>query len=1283
MAQEYQREKDGIRFDIQGGMNTVAPTDAIQRGKYPFLQNVRRYLKGRIVGRTPLGSNVLSSALPAGVTSMTRLNDATPAGPPSGYVLISGAAGNMYVNATQVKSGLSGNPLSYMTSRPNASPQPWCWVGDPTGIWKVRSDGTVWKAGIAEPQTAPSVSFGGGGSGVVQILYRYVYRSSVTGAPSNPSPESIPGTNAQSSPFATVNASDYATKITFNSSQWEYVAPQLRTKGGVGPGITTDYVIAHNFGLSIPEGVNIDGIQIDLNWVGQNAGTGVLSAVALFYQGNQLGKAKFPGVQNQSYTIDTLQGGNSDQWGATLTPDILNDPSFGFGVQITTQMVGSTERSFLDYFTITVYYSTQNAVITPQPSSDPQVDKIDFYRFGGSLTDFTYVGTGPNAAVPFSDILSDLAAINNPILQFDNYEPFPSIDIPRRGTVNVATGAVQGTMDVTWVSGDQFNTRWLPGTVMVIGTVAYTLYNRPTDSTHLTVILTTTLPSPSTGLGYEIAQPILAAQPSPVIWGPTPENQGSFFFGLDPLNTGDLVWCKGNNFDAAPDTNRLNVTSPGEPLQNGTITSELSTVFSTERFWLIIPNFADAVATVTGVVGQQWGLIQSAATRGLYMRYAIAAQGSMIAYRAKDCIAISMGGGPEQSITEDIYNLFPHEGPIPGVYTTPQPVTIGDKTVYPPDDTKPNAQTITISVGYIYYNYQDINGTPRTLVYDIEGKGWSVDSYSPAVNCHLWQMGQVNQTLCGCVDGTIRAMANGGGEASTAIVMTRSENSGDSRALKRIGDVFIKALATNSNPFSIALWQSRLTVPLSGFSPTSLTGTGSLHSYIVDFVSGLGNDVDDIALEASWPVGSGNQLDLWQPDWTDLPEIIQDRPLDWDDCGVAGNKLIRGMSVEMDSLNAAKAIRVQRSDDLSIIAPAQASVTVNVQTIVPFTFTPFVGHMLRVISTDGVPWRYWGVKWIVDPWPEYTPLYSAWSNLGTDGAKYMRGVIVPMDTNGAPAQFRVVTSDGASVTFTANTPGAQKTPVSFAFTPPIVAHEVQIQCLSNAGIWSEEIQWIFDAYPEITPQYTAIMEIGGPDNKFVQGIKLTADTGNVPVTFQILYDGGQVGPTFTADFNGKQTKAFSWPPFMAHDIQLVPQSNARIWTDVSEWVYKPFPESVSDWESEMLSFGLKGWLHIPWINLSYAATTPVTLTLTFNTGGVITLTFPSTGGKQDKVFQTLPASSSVGSCKFKLVSFKVSSSAPFNIFQPDCEVAIKEWGSTGSYQIIRPFGGQNQPGAEL
>jgi hypothetical protein len=1304
VASQYQRDANGIRLDIQGGMCTALSPDLLPPGKYSFLQNVRRYLHGRTVARAPLGSDVLPSALASGPTSFIRMNDATPAGPGSGFVLILGAAGQLYVNSTSVATGLTGNPLGFVTFRPNASPQPWCYTGDgamggvtlttisletgsPTtspsnGMNKVRSDGVIWKTGIAEPQTAPSVTFIGGGSGTTQIFYRYVYRSSATGALSNPSPESIAGTNSQSSPAETVLASDFATKITFNATQWAFVGTQLRTTGSVSPGTIMDYVIAHNFGFSIPAGVNVDGVQIDLNWVGQNAGTGVLSGVSLYYLGTPLGTAKFPGIPNQSFIVDTLLGGNSDTWGGTLTPAIVNDASFGFGVQITTQLVGGSDRSFLDYFTITVYYSTQNADVTPSVSSDPQVNKIDYYRMGGALASFTYVGTGPNTATAFLDQLSDLAAVDNPLLQFDNFEPFPSIDMPQAGVVNVSAGAVAGTMDVSWVSGNTFNVRWLPGTIIVIAGVAYTFYNRPSSTTALTVVLDASmvLPSPTTNLAYEIQEPDLAAQPSPVIWGPTPDNGGSFYFGLDPLNTGDLLWSKGNNFDSAPDTNRQAVTSPSEPLQNGTITSELSTVFSTERLWLIYPNFADALATITGVIGQQWTLIQSAATRGLYMRYALDALGSRIAWRAKDCIAMSMGGGPEQSITDDIYNLFPHEG------FAPSPVTIGGFTVHPPDDTKPNAQTVKIAPGYIFYNYQDTTGTPRTLVYDIEGKGWVVDTYSPTVNCHLWAVGAVDLLLAGCTDGTVRALAAGGAETATAVLATRSENGGDSRAFKRIGDVFVKALVTSSNPVTVALWQTRLTIALSGFSPTSLAGTGSLLPYVIDFTSGFGDDLDDIAAVFSWPLGNGNILDLWQPDWLSLPESIQDRPTDWDDCGVPGNKLIRGMIIEIDTLNAAKALQVERSDSDTLISPDQTSITANGQTLTPFTFEPFTAHLLRIVTTDGVPWRIWGVKWIVDPWPDYTPLFSAWSNLGTDGAKYLRGLVIPMDTNGSAANFKILTSDGGSVSFSATTPTAKKTPVAFAFTPPIVAHEVQIQCESNAALWTSEVKWDFDPYPEIIPEYTPIMEIGGPDNKFVQGVKLIGDTGNAAVAFQVLYDGGQTGPTFTGTFNGKQTLVFSWTPFLAHDIQLVPQANARIWwggvgQGTSEWVFQPFPESQKLWQTELTSIGGNGWQHIRELNVEYLSTAEITLAFTVDTGnGSIapaSITIPSSSGAQAKLKLEPTAN------KWKLLAMGATSTAPFSLFVEGVEVKAKMWGAADAYRLAHPFGGPSKAEATV
>lgn len=960
----------GIRLDIEGGINTATSPDQLKAG-WPYLANVRRILKSRTVARASLGSNQLGGTLPAGPTSLTRLNDPYLGGP--GYALVVGAAGKMYVNTGEVASGLSGAPISMLPFRPNGSPKPYCYTGDSSlavtlenpsyagygtvaGMVKVTADGTAWKTGIKEPQFAPAITTTSGTS-PIWVIYRYVYRDSRTQALSNPSPESFPAVVPQASVQGSFTDASYASNLTFNSSQYEY-STDFRTKGGVAPGTLTDYTVAHNFGLAVPAGVTINGVQMSLNWGGQFAGTGVLANCALFYQGAIIGQTKSPGTVNSQFSgasgSTTVQGGNADSWGTVLTDAICNDSTFGFGIQILTQSSGGSDRSFFYTFTITVYYTSLNATGTCVSSSDPQVDTIDVYRQDPGLSNFTYVLSVPNSSPSFNDTLSDLQISSNPILQYDNFEPFPSIDLPRSGTINVTAvsqqvisvgiatpgvgqtngtynisssggggagavvqiviaggiitsavvtsagsgytspptfpvvhGGTPGTLsaaiapilpltaNITWVGGDTFNIRWLPGTIILINGIAYQLYSRPTNAIHVLAYLITTTtngyitfgyPPAATNATYQIPTPLLANESSPVIWGPTPDNAGSFQFGLDPNNPGDLVWTKGNNFDSAPDTNRMSVTAPSEPLMNGVVTSELSTVFSTERFWLIYPNFSDAVATVTGTLGQQWVLIQSAATRGLYMRYALGALGALIAFRGKDGIFVSQGGGPEQSITDTIYNLFPHGGQLPTA------VVIGGNTIYPPDDTKVNSQIITVVPDYIFYDYQDVNGTPRTLVYDMEAKGWSVDSYIPTVNCHAWSVGNVYQTLTGCTDGTIRAFDSTGSEASSAVIMTRAENLGSTRVVKRLSGVFLRAIAASA--VTLAFYANRIQTAITGFSP-STAGTGSSETdYLTDFTSATNTDLKDLACQFTWPVGSGNVLSEWQPDWTTLPQTI-------------------------------------------------------------------------------------------------------------------------------------------------------------------------------------------------------------------------------------------------------------------------------------------------------------------------------------------------------------------------------------------------------------------------
>ena len=418
--------------------------------------------------------------------------------------------------------------------------------------------------------------------------------------------------------------------------------------------------------------------------------------------------------------------------------------------------------------------------ITSLWSNDPQVDVVDYYRIDSTVANFTYVATGPNddlgtvpgTNTPISDSLTD-TELGTQLLDYDNFEPFPSIDLPQKGVCSVSGGVI------TWVSGGAiggsatgFNIRWLAGTEILIGSptsLAYTFIARPTSGTSVTI---PGVPD-GTNLAYEIPEPILAAQPLPYMWGPTDNINFAYAVG-DPLRPGTLYWCKGSNLDSAPDTNQQDVTSPDEALVNGAIAGGLGVLFSIKRAWLILPNFASAVATATGTTGSTWTLQESSITRGLYIpRCVCVSGGGLIFFRVDDGIHISSYGSASKSITDDsLYPIFSHENED-SAGNQPVAITREGVTIYPPDDTLPQLQRFSFNNGYMYYDYQGIDGFPHTLVFDEAAMGWVLDVLTPPATIHAPNEGQSQQgVLVGCSDFSVRQMASNGTEVITGTVMS-------------------------------------------------------------------------------------------------------------------------------------------------------------------------------------------------------------------------------------------------------------------------------------------------------------------------------------------------------------------------------------------------------------------------------------------------------------------------------------------------------------------------------
>jgi hypothetical protein len=411
--------------------------------------------------------------------------------------------------------------------------------------------------------------------------------------------------------------------------------------------------------------------------------------------------------------------------------------------------------------------------VTSLWSNDPQVDVVDYYRIDSTTSDFTYVATGPNddtgsgTNTPISDSLTD-TELGTQLLSYDNFEPFPSIDLPQKGKCSISGGVI------TWNSGGAiggtatgFNVRWLAGTEILIGSptsLAYTFIARPTSST------TVTIPGvpDGTNVAYEIPEPILANQPLAYLFGPT--DNINFTFGVgDPLRPGTLYWCAGSNLDSAPDTNQFDVTDPAEALVNGAMSAGRGVLFSIKRAWIIAPNFFNALATATGTQGSTWSLKATAISRGLFIpRCLCVSGGGNIYFRVDDGIHISPGGSASKSITDDtLYPLFSHEG------STPQVVIRNGIEIWPPDDMSPQLQKFSYQNSYMYWDYCDALGIPRTLVFDEAAMGWIWDLYTPQVTVHAPDEGEsVQGCLVGCMDGTIRKFVSFGAETITGTVVT-------------------------------------------------------------------------------------------------------------------------------------------------------------------------------------------------------------------------------------------------------------------------------------------------------------------------------------------------------------------------------------------------------------------------------------------------------------------------------------------------------------------------------
>lgn len=722
----------------------------------------------------------------------------------------------------------------------------------------------------------------------------------------------------------------------------------------------------------------------------------------------------------------------------------------------------------------------------PSAAYDSQIDTWDIFRYGGSVAAFRYIGSVASTATTYTDNVFDDAARAGDPLDFDNFEPWPSVDLPFTGTAQL----VVGTLALVTIPAGFSPLRWLPGTQIILsGTQAFTLRARPTLVSGTTYLLQF-IENAGTGtlIPAQINEPLLANQPGSYLWGP--DSVGTIFSCGDALRPSTVSYSKQFIPDSAPDSYNQELCPPSEPLLGGDIVDGVSIVASSSRWWRLIPQFN---------LPQRYSAVPLPWPRGLAAPFGHCTDGEQEYWWAKDGIFGSTSG----SLTDlDLYNLFPHEG------VTGENVTYAGTTYFAPDYSRAGTFRLAYCDGFLYADYQDSTGTPRTLTLNLRRPltsimvapatpAWCVDLYATPVTCHYAIEQQAGSVLTAGTRYAILVMGNSAGIVGQqsdlandlgvpipCVISTSEFGGGDVRTNDLYGDIFLDSLP--NAPAGIVATPTLFGAP-SGPSQTIPTASSrsqvpvSLGGGVIQSYLGLRCAwTDDFSVQAQ-----PTELFVWQPSAIDKPEPIVDRFTDWDDAGTPMAKFVQGFILEADTLGANVNLLVRNGDSLLPVQTFAVNHATQQEKAYSFT-TPFITHLMR-IEPQGTPtqWRLFEVKWIFQPTPESALVWTTQATShGLRGFQHVRQVSVSYSAI-APVSLTITAYDGTSPTVvtlpstgaTILTPVVQKRTFILT-TNKGMSYTYSFTSASPFQIYEDDLEVLVGAWGR-TDQYTNYPLVGG------------------------------------------------------------------------------------------------------------------------------------------------------------------------------------------------------------
>lgn len=650
-------------------------------------------------------------------------------------------------------------------------------------------------------------------------------------------------------------------------------------------------------------------------------------------------------------------------------------------------------------------------VLSGTQCGDPQCDIVDWFRYGGALARWAYVGSSDNDDPPvFNDDLTDSLIDGGEALRTDLFQPWPIADLPRMGTCNVVGNAVE------WVSGDLFDTRWAQNSIIIIDGRATALYAQPASTTRLTVIDNI---GTATAVEFSLPNPTILGQPLPALWGGA--IAGAWFnFACGDISDGAVLhWTHGNDPDATSERNTLVVSTASEPLQNGFFDDGVPYVFSSDDLYRIVPTFGQV---------SDFAPFKTDCGRGLWSRWAMAPNtpyGTF--FLAKDGIYRTSGGSAAISITDpDLRPWFPQDG------SSPQAI----RGLYPPDFTVPTRLKLTFVDQLLYFDYQDTNGDLRTMVYDPRANGWTPDVYALAgVTARISESGpEVHDALIGAADGNLYQMdANQITDVSTAVVWALwtpwDTGETDPRAIKQWGDAVL-----DMHPGSSFLGISVTPVVDNGNTALATRTVGQAGTVRETFLIEVGDgDGGEGVLSQNFGMqitGRCETCDIqrpilyyWEPAFLFKQVSIARRATDWEDLGYKGAKFVQGVVIRANTFGQDKTVHVQY-DGVNSAPQVGLTLTLNhngeqakAYPLGADGWAPFIAELVRLQGADDVPWTLLDWRFIWEPAPELaTQWETQYTTFGAPGFLDVHDGIVAYQST-QPLNWFIEYQDGSSGTY--------------------------------------------------------------------------------------------------------------------------------------------------------------------------------------------------------------------------------------------------------------------------